>query len=213
MTGSTPAIVAAAAAIFIWIITRVYEIWTERAKNDQEAQANIRALHAEIDFNTRDMELFLSGPSSMNAIIRRVTEDRAFIPHVTDAQHTEIYRTRIPSIHQMGDGVIGRIVYFYGLLAKIESQVNGIYLPSYPTISPTGRANVIRRLFSTCDECRLVGLDVLRRLQEAHPHLHLSRELRLEVPPLATDEELATRLRLLSSDLDRIRSRHHDRLS
>lgn len=212
MMGSTPALVAAAVAIFLWIITRVYEIWNESAKGSKQAQANIRALYAEIDFNTRDMELFLSGPSSMNAIIKRVTEDQAFIPHVTDAQHTEIYRTRIPSIHQMGDDVVGRIVYFYGLLGKIESQVNGIYLPSYPTISARGRASVIRRLFSKCEECRLVGLDVLRRLEESHPQLHLSRETRLEVPPLATTEELAVRLRKLGSDLDRVRSNHHDRL-
>ncbi len=201
-----PAIIAATVGVFLWLATRAYEIYVDRARKASQATADIRALYAEIDFNTRDMELFLNGPSPLDRIIRKLSDDPNFTPHVTDARHTEIYRTRVRDIHTIGEGLIGRIVYFYGLMEKIKSQIDGLHLPSYRTISAEGRGNVIKNIYRTCEECQSVGELLLADMAARHPSLGLARVLR------ANDDDLPSRLAALSSNLDRVRSKFHDHL-
>lgn len=202
LTGST-------VAFFTWAIARTYEIYDHRLKSKAQSESNIRALYAEVDFNTRDMEIFLKESSAKESVIRRIRENSEFIPHVTDARHTEIYRSRIPIIHNMGEESIGEIVYFYGLLAKIGSEINGIYLPSYKIISGNGRCNVIVGLYDSCEECHKVGVDLLQKMAEEHPHLRLIRARRRHAHE-PSDENLSARMHALSSDLDRARASRHD---
>ncbi len=175
------AYIAGAVALVLWVANRFYETWDRRRRSRERSIANIRALYAEIDFNTRDMEMFLANPSSKEAIIARLRQDKGFIPHVTDARHTDVYRSRISEIHQFGKGSIGRIIYFYGLLEKIRIQIEGVYLPSFTLISDNGRANVIHTLYATCQECEELGSELLQTLAREHPKLKLERENRIDI--------------------------------
>jgi len=80
-------------AAMLWLASRGYESVRRRADAARQRQALIRALFAEIDFNTRDLEIFVR-ESDLGAVRRRILEDAdgTLVPHITDARHTEIYR-------------------------------------------------------------------------------------------------------------------------
>ena len=48
----------------------------------------VRAIYAEIDFNTTDMEIFLTKSPSLPVLRKAMAERDDLIPHITDARHT-----------------------------------------------------------------------------------------------------------------------------
>ena len=47
----------------------------------------VRAIYAEIDFNTKDMEIFLTKSPSRPVLRKAMAERDDLIPHITDARH------------------------------------------------------------------------------------------------------------------------------
>lgn len=204
----TAAIITASGAILVWVLTKIGELARDRRQRKNDTEKYVMALFAEIDFNTRDMEIFLEESASVDAVINKVKSDQKFIPHITDARHISIYSEGISNIHYIGKEQIGALVYFYGLLEKLKNQVAGIYLPSFVLISPEGRAATIREIIQTADEIESVGRTVLDRLKSSYKHLSLERTIRHKPTRGLTDAQLKTRAEILSSDLDRINTKH-----
>jgi hypothetical protein len=48
----------------------------------------VRAIYAEIDFNTTGMEIFLTKSPSLPVLRKAMAERDDLIPHITDARHT-----------------------------------------------------------------------------------------------------------------------------
>ena len=55
----------------------------------------VRAIYAEIDFNTTDMEIFLTKSPSLLVLRKAMAERDDLIPLITDARHTWFYSSRI----------------------------------------------------------------------------------------------------------------------
>lgn len=204
----TAAIITASGAILVWVLTKIGELVRDRRQRKNDAEKYVMALFAEIDFNTRDMEIFLEESASVDAVINKVKSDQKFIPHITDARHISIYSEGISNIHYIGKEQIGALVYFYGLLEKLKNQVAGIYLPSFVLISPNGRASTIIEIMQTADEIESVGRAVLDRLKSSYTHLNLERTIRQQKTRGLSDAQLKTRAEILSSDLDRVNTKH-----
>jgi len=204
----TAAVITASGAVLVWTLTKIAELIQDRRQRRNDTEKYVMALYAEIDFNTRDMEIFLTESASVDAVIDKVKSDQKFIPHITDARHISIYAEGIANIHYIGKAQIGALVYFYGLLEKLKNQVAGIYLPSFVLISPDGRANTIREIIQTADEIESVGRMVLDRLKSSYPHLDLSRTIRHKPTRGLTDEQLKDRFKVFGSDLDRVNAKH-----
>ena len=47
----------------------------------------VRAIYAEIDFNTTDMEIFLTKSPSLPVLRKAMAERDDLFPHITDARH------------------------------------------------------------------------------------------------------------------------------
>ena len=120
--------------ILLWILSRVWDIWRDWDKRKKQQAAYIRALFAEIDFNTADMSRFLSSAPPLSAF-EKLFKDPGFIPHITDARHTDVYRTSMSELSVLSDDLIGDIVRFYGDLEKVRNQIAGLLLPSFAVIS------------------------------------------------------------------------------
>lgn len=172
------AVLAAAAAVLIWVIKQFYSE-VQKWRLEKRKQRNlVRALFAEIDFNTRDMEDFLKNSVSVDRIRRTLTQFPDLVPHVTDARHTEIYRNRIGDLHDISDQLLKKTVYFYGLLEKIRVQVEGVSSPGYVTLTLDGRIAVIELIRKTSVDARDAGKDILFEFQRVHKKLGLRRHVR-----------------------------------
>lgn len=202
------AVVTAAVALLVWFLTRLWEMIEKRITASKSKRRAITALYAEIDFNTRDFEIFLANPADFDPVIAKVREQLDFIPHITDARHTEIYKSIVSQIGDIGHRHIGDIVYFYGLFEKLQNQVEGIYLPSFVKISANGRESVIREIVETADQCAQVGRRILDEMEMDYPQYRLERTERLPSTIISSDTERAARLGQLKSDLDRINANH-----
>ncbi|QDC10198.1 hypothetical protein FHY55_13485 [Oceanicola sp. D3] len=180
--------------------------WCKRYLDDQKSQERrnkardklVRAMYAEIDFNTNDMTRFLEKSLDKASLRQRFEEDPDLVPHITDARHTEIYRSRIGDIDVFDSDILHMIVTFYGLLEKIRAQIEGINLPSYTTVSVAGRLNAVEVIRKTAMEAEVSGKELLRRMEQHSPKLNMRRAERMSQVPL---EELSERLRGLDARL------------
>ncbi len=205
----TAELVTASGALLIWTLTRIAELVQNRRRRKSDAEKYVMALFAEIDFNTRDMEVFLEVSASVDAVIDKVKSDRKFIPHITDARHISIYAQGISNIHYIGKEHMGQLVYFYGLLEKLKNQVAGIYLPSFTLISRNGRAQTIREIIDIAEEIKDVGLDLLSELKSSYTDLKLERTIRRKQSAARSDEQPKANAETIHSDLDRVDAKHN----
>jgi hypothetical protein len=197
------------ASVLLWFGSRAWELWLEQRRLRADTDAFIRAIFAEIDFNTWDMTRFLKATVPLERL-RELLEQRAFIPHITDARHTEVYRSRIKELHAVvgkgpsDDRLVGDIVRFYGELEKVTQQIEGLNRLSFRTISVAGKVGTIGTIYRTCETCEFLGKVILAQMEVRFAHLRLQRS----DSALAADGEdlqgLKHRLEKLQSDLDRV---------
>lgn len=169
------AAITAAVALLALVVGRVYELVRDELRRRAVRQNLIRALFAEIDFNTRDMQIFREKSPDMGTLGASLRGDRGLVPHITDARHTEFYRNRIQEIHHVPDELISRVVHFYGLLEKLRVQIDAVGRPSFGTISPDGRVRVVETIFETAQDCELAGGELMERLTRRYARLRLTR--------------------------------------
>lgn len=199
----------------IWFAKRIIE-QGKAAKAQREADNNfIRALYAEIDFNTRDMEIFIRESADPDQVRDALLAHPDRVPHVTDARHTQIYRNRIDDLHIVEDGVLHKTIYFYGLLEKILVQAEGFGKPSYQTLSDEGRVAAVELLRNTASIARRCGESLLEDFEQepSYKGLGLARfdrdAMRCLRAPLISDlSELKARLEDLDRRLDAVKSAH-----
>lgn len=172
------AVITASVAFLIWVMTRIYELARELRLRRSDKRNYITALYAEIDFNTRDMEIFLAASSSIEDAVAQFHADPQFVPHITDARHTDIYARTLTSITHVGKDQIGRIVQFYGLLEKLKAQVDGLHLESFAKISAEGKEGTLRGIFATVGECASLGEQILAGLEDRYGKVGLTRNPR-----------------------------------
>lgn len=185
-------LVGAMAAFWVWIIKELYQVRQRREAAATQHDNLVRALFAEIDFNTRDMQDFLKKSPSEDKLKAAMTGNPGLVPHITDARHTEIYRNRIGALHTVSNSTLSRMVHFYGMLEKVKVQIDGVNYPSYQTLSVDGRMNGVMVIVRTAGLAERFGLQLLRDMQADYPKLDLSRFDReaamADVPGLPTPQ-------------------------
>ena len=71
----------------IWNIQRFMEDRKNAHAKVLKRDNLVRAIYAEIDFNTTDMEIFLTKNPSLPVLRKAMAERDDLIPHITDARH------------------------------------------------------------------------------------------------------------------------------
>ncbi len=165
------------------------------------------------------MSRFLDATISLERLAVIFEEKEGFIPHITDARHTEVYRSRIGELHAVAsDGaglsdLVGELVRFYGELEKVTQQIEGLMKPSFAHISTKGKVATIGTIYRSCEVCERIGTALLREMELRYAHLRLSRNNKgahmLRATGAGTTEDLENRLKKLSSDLDRVNKSVH----
>lgn len=206
--------------IVLWVLSRAYDFWLQHVARKAERNAFLRAIYAEVDFNTFDMTRFLDSTVPVEVLAPHL-ERPSYIPHITDARHTDIYRSRIGELDALSgryghhENLVGSLVQFYGELEKVTQQIEGLSKPSFVEISAKGKAGTINRIYKTCAVCEGLGKTILAKMELAYPHLGLepiaeSHQKENNTRPLS-HAEAAQRLAKLASDLDRVNNRTHSR--
>lgn len=165
---------AAIVAVVLWVASRGFDYFQEYRRNRRIRSNLVRSLFAEVDYNTQDLENFLINSPDLN-VFREKLSDPQFVPHITDARHTEIYRENVSLLHNIRDVFIQELIAFYGDLEKIRAQIDGVRMPSYKSISIDGQVRVIRRLYSRCHDCMECGEQLVEKMRNAYPELKLQR--------------------------------------
>lgn len=187
----------------VWFVKRLLDERREACAVVRARDNLVRALFAEIDFNTRDMEIFLDKSRSLAAISDAIRENPELIPHITDARHTIIYRSRIPDLHEVSDTILAEMIVFYGLLEKIREQILAIQRPSFGTISAEGRISAIHFIHDTALDAKHSGLALLDGLSREYAQLRLARSERRSQDSLSS---LSSRMMQLELRLKTARS-------
>tara|TARA_R110002073_G_scaffold119450_1_gene260821 strand:- start:246 stop:935 length:690 start_codon:yes stop_codon:yes gene_type:complete len=206
--------------ILLWVLSRVYDLWIQHVSRKSERNAYLRAIYAEVDFNTFDMTRFLDSTVSLDVLAPHL-ERPEYIPHITDARHTEIYRSRIGELDALSglygrhENLVGSLVQFYGELEKVTQQIEGLSKPSFVQISAVGKAGTISRIYKTCAVCEGLGKKILSKMERAYPQLRLEpiaerRQQENNARPMS-HSDAAHRLEKLTSDLNRVNSGTHSR--
>ena len=185
----TLSLITAILGFGIWNIQRFIEDRRNAHAKVLKQDNLVRAIYAEIDFNTTDMEIFLTKSPSLPVLRKAMSEREDLIPHITDARHTWFYSSRISEMHVISDDLMSQIVQFYGLLEKIKMQVEGLNAQSYSTLSASGRFKVVILIRNTAEEAWLCGKDLLRGLECAYHDLGLARYQRPELVDMTTLRE------------------------
>lgn len=206
-------------SIFLWLASRLYDLWSEQRKRRAAREAYIRAIFAEVDFNTYDMSRFLDSTIAPEQLLPMFEKKADFVPHITDARHTEVYRSRIDELDALAgrrgerESLVGILVQFYGELEKVTQQIEGLSKPSFKSISPEGKMGTIERIYQTCLVCETLGKEILWKMERAHPELRLrtiaQERQTTKSTRIPSAEEAKERLNKLQSDLDRINAKWH----
>ena len=128
--------------IGIWNIQRFMEDRKNAHAKVLKKDNLVRAIYAEIDFNTTDLEIFLTKSPSLPLLCKAMAEPDDLIPDITDARHTRFNSSLISDIHVISDDLMSQIVQFYGLFEKIKIQVEGLNAKIYSRLSLWGRLKV-----------------------------------------------------------------------
>ncbi|MFN4010408.1 MAG: hypothetical protein ACK4K8_10675 [Pannonibacter sp.] len=205
------AAVTASVSVVIWVATRLFDWIKDWRTTRRENRNYIRALYAEIDFNTYDMQVFVLSSASIDAIVEKVRNDQEFTPHITDAHHTEIYdiyRSNVSKITYFNNDLIGHLVHFYGLLKKIKTQIDGIHLKSFTLISADGREATIREIFKTALDCEVLGRKILSLMELEYSALTLRRTPRDFPRANRNAADLRQRYQEFQDSLNRTKTAH-----
>lgn len=164
-----------AAAFGLWLLKEVVEAWRSHRRGVKQQNNLVRALYAEIDFNTCDMEIFLEKSPDEQALREALTANPRLVPHITDARHTEIYRNRINELHSMSDETLAGMVHFYGMLEKIAAKIEAVNYPSFQLVSIEGRIFAVMGIVRSAILARRFGNDLLEKMAKEHTKLNLKR--------------------------------------
>lgn len=203
-----PAIITATTAFVIWMLGQFFNYRSKYVEEQQRREAILKAFHAEICFNKSKLDVFIetTSPNSMEELLNKIKVDKDLIPHIAEAKHTMVYEKNVAHIHVFDSESIGLIIEFYGSLQRIRSIIDGLYLPSYKSISNNGRSNVIRSIFVACDNTSHVAALLLECLERKH---NIPRSSRLEVTYKASKfgedylDDLSCRLNRLDKNLQK----------
>jgi len=168
------AILAGAVAILLFILGKGYELARDHLQRRSLRRNLIRALYAEIDFNTRDLTRFVD-ETDVEYVARRLRENPERIPLITDARHTLFYTSRLAEMHFVSNRVIGRIVHFYGRLEKLRVQIESIGGEAWLTLDVEAKIAVIQRAVKTAGSCQRAGTALLEVMERDYKGLHLER--------------------------------------
>lgn len=164
-----------AAAFGLWLLKEIVEGWRRYRHATKQQNNLVRALYAEIDFNTCDMEIFLEKSPNEQALRDAMTANPKLVPHITDARHTEIYRNRINELHSMSDETLAGMVHFYGMLEKVTAKIEAVNYPSFQSVSIEGRIFAVMGIVRSAILARRFGNDLLASMAKEHRKLGLKR--------------------------------------
>ncbi len=170
--------VTAISAATLWFVSRIIDIFVSWRRRRNERLNLIRALFAEVDFNTKDLYIFVEMSTALDQIEARFNADKDAVIHVTDAHHTLIYTSNVGQLHYLDDRLAARLVHFYGLLDKIKAQIDGTHQPSFKAVTASGKLAVVKGLFENVRECEAIGKEVLEEFSATYPKLTLTRMAR-----------------------------------
>ena len=180
--------ISAVGAVGVFALSKATELVSAYVAHRRRRSAFIRALFAEIEFNTDELRVFTAQrrpKADLEAFFAGGADRR---PHITDARHTIIYQRNIDLISFVDDGLVRKIVAFYGDLEKLKAQVDGLQLASFTSISAAGRVNTVAQIYETVERGANRGAAICALMRR--------RYRLLETPGEA-------------SQLDRIGSTHH----
>ena len=163
------ALFTAAVTFTLWVLKQFVDVATRFWRRRQSRRSLIRALYAEVRFNVAELRDAAEHGVKIEDIRDAMEARPDTIPHMTDAEHDDVYRTRLRDLPLFEDKLIAGIIQFYGRMRKIKVQIDGMNLPSYATISINGRLKVMDRINQQIVAASDNGQALLKELEQTYP--------------------------------------------
>ena len=138
-------------ALCIWVLSRLWELWTEAEKKKTRQFGIVRALYAEVDMSTRDFEIFINAPPDWSTLETRLKED-GYVPFISDAEHQAVFLTNIEARQELPTDLVSDIIMFYGIKESVSKTIADMNSMAFGKISASGRLNVVKRVYERCED-------------------------------------------------------------
>jgi hypothetical protein len=172
--GAVLAPLLAAGVFAAYFVKHVTEALARRKTTALKAERLICALYAEIKANADDLARFVAASPPLERVKQAVRDNPSFRPHFTNAPHRTVYGSHITELASLPRQVILNVVAFYCQLDRLSELTYGLERPSFESISPEGREQVMAELWQAVERGLVLGREVMHGL-EIHAPLELTR--------------------------------------
>lgn len=144
-----------------------------------DRRAFIRALYAEIDHNTRDLESATEKSFDATydtAMLREKLHDDDFRPYMKFTPHTAVYKRNLDHLHGLNNELIQLVINMYSRFDSIIADCDGVLQINYKTLSVDSQYMILLDIFEESVMCRDIGQKILKIMEKRYSWRGLNLE-------------------------------------
>jgi hypothetical protein len=152
--------VAIVVTIVIFILGLLFGRWDERRKQKEMRRRYLMALKEEITINVRFLEKCVQMACNLNGIDEFLRKDKGNRPIITYVYFSTVFSSRTEVLQDLNEEVINKIVDFYGKLAELKADIEGVESKAFEVISDEGRRKCIDVIVEESKLAKLQGSEL-----------------------------------------------------
>lgn len=168
-SGVGSAVIAASVAVTLFLITRTIEIFGQWRSIRATRRRIVIGLFKEVQANVRSIEAFLDRSPYPGELREKTRRNRAFRPLIIVDETTQFFDSIAASMPDIEPQCLIALSRFYDTIRKEQTVAKAFEAPSFPTLSPDGRASTVDDLWKACRAAEKEGLKALYELELAYP--------------------------------------------
>lgn len=168
------AIIAAAVAIILFLLTRIVEMigaWRGRRATRRRI---VVGLYKEVQFNVGTIERFLDLSPYPGDLREKVRTEPTFRPLLIIDETTQFYDSIAASLPEVDSDCLIALSQFYEKIRKQHAIADAFESAAFATISPEGKAGTVDDLWRACRQAEKEGWKALYELELNYPRAWFS---------------------------------------
>lgn len=168
------AFLSAAGIVGFFVRFLVMDFFRRKARKDAQ-HGFIRALYAEVDHNTKELEL-IDDKAFNEESLKELLQNEKFRPYLKYTPHTAIYKSNPDHLYRLDNTeIIQLVINMYSRFDNIIANCEGLLQENYKSLSVDGQYALIHYVFVESKECVVIGRKILALLEKRHGDLDLER--------------------------------------
>lgn len=147
---------------------RAQQILDEDKKQRLVRKRYLMALREEIAINVKALDKSISMTQQLDKVDEFLKADKKNRPLITYAYFSTVYASRTDVLQDLDEKIINGIVDFYGKLAELKTDIDGLESKAFEAISDGGRSNCLRLISEESKTAKQQGDDLIKLIALVH---------------------------------------------